>query len=121
MSTTFEEYKAKTGEGKLSFSAALFTFIKVNMVSGFLFLPGGFKSGGWLFSLIAVFVISIIIMYTNISLSDCTEPAHSYSFSKIGNKAMGSFGKYLVEYLIAISQVIHICNNRFAFHVVMLI
>ncbi len=83
----------------------MFTFIKVNIVSGFLFLPYGFHVGGWLFSIIAIIAVSLIIIYCNVSLSDCTEITNSYSFSVVGEQAMGKIGKYLVEYGIAISQV----------------
>ena len=101
----FSEQQQERQKG-LGFWASLFTFIKVNVVAGFLFLPHGFLLGGWLFSVIAIILVSIIIIYCNISLSDCTEVAKTYSFATVGEKAMGKFGKYFVEYGIAISQVI---------------
>ena len=88
-----------------SFTATLFVYIKVNIVAGFLFLPSGFMLGGWLFSTIAITLVAIIIAYCNITLASCTDEVKSYSFQKIGQKALGNFGKYLVEYGIAISQV----------------
>ncbi len=92
-------------EGSLSFLATLFIYIKVNIVAGFLFLPNGFYLGGWLFSVIAIIFVSVIVAYCNISLAECTEEVNSYSFSVIAYRSLGNFGKYLVDYGIAISQV----------------
>lgn len=96
----------KGREKGLGFWESLFSFIKVNIVAGFLFLPKGFENGGWLFSCIAILAVSLIIIYCNISLADCTEEIESFKFHEIGEKALGKFGKYLVEFGIAISQVI---------------
>ena len=85
--------------------ATLFVYIKVNVVAGFLFLPHGFLLGGWLFSILSMVGIAFVIAYCNIALAECTEAANTYSFTDIGYKALGKFGKYLVEYGIAISQV----------------
>jgi amino acid permease len=87
------------------FMSTLFIYIKVNVVAGFLFLPHGFLLGGWLFSALSIMFVSFIVAYCNVALAECTEEAKSYSFTVIGSKAMGNFGKYLVEYGIAISQV----------------
>jgi amino acid permease len=88
----------------------LFTFIKVNLITGFLFLPAGFKEGGWVFSIIDVVAVSIFIVYCNIALADCTEATNSYSFTTIGEKSFGKVGKYAVEYGIAISQILFPCG-----------
>lgn len=85
--------------------ATLFIYIKVNVVAGFLFLPAGFMLGGWLFSILAIVSVSIIVAYCNVALGECTEEVKSFNFTAIGYKALGNFGKYLVEYGIAISQV----------------
>lgn len=105
----------KKEEGTLGFLATLFIYIKVNIVAGFLFLPNGFYLGGWLFSVLAIVFVSIIVAYCNISLAECTEEVNSYSFSAIAFKSLGNFGKYLVDYGIAISQVNIIHLSRFAF------
>lgn len=99
------KYQFLSQRGQLGFWSTMFTFIKVNVVAGFLFLPNGFKSGGWLFSSIAILVITLIVVYGNISLADCSEPATSYSFSRIGFKAAGKVGFYCVEIGICLSQV----------------
>lgn len=107
MSMSRHEYQNQRGEN--GFWATLFTFIKVNLVAGFLFLPCGFKNGGYLFSIIAIFLVTAFCAYCNIALSECTDPASSYSFSKIGFKAGGKVGYYMVEIGIAISQICFPC------------
>ncbi len=100
----------KREEGSLGFLATLFIYIKVNIVAGFLFLPNGFNLGGWLFSILAIIFVSVIVAYCNISLAECTDEVNSYSFSVIAFRSLGSFGKYLVDYGIAISQVRLYCK-----------
>ena len=96
----------KTPEDKkMGFFATLFTFIKLNIVAGFLFLPAGFLAGGWLFSIIALIVILTLNVYTMISICECSERINSYSLSKIGGASMGKFGYYLCECGIAFIQV----------------
>jgi proton-coupled amino acid transporter len=97
-------------KGELEFWPTLFTFIKVNIVAGFLFLPAGFKNGGWLFSIITIFSVSLLTIYCNICISDCTDAANTYSLSKIGKKAGGKVGYYFVEIGIAISQICFPCS-----------
>lgn len=92
-------------KGTLGFWSTLFTYIKVNIVAGFLFLPMGFHDGGWLFSIIAIGIVAAINVYCNIAIAECTGPAQSYSLSKIGQRAMGRFGYYSTEFGLAISQV----------------
>jgi proton-coupled amino acid transporter len=103
-------YQELYNKGELGFWATLFTFIKVNIVAGFLFLPAGFELAGWLFSVVAIFIISGIMIYCNISISECTDAASTFSFSKIGYRAMGKFGYYIVEFGIAISQICFPCS-----------
>ena len=47
----------------------------------------------------------MLVAFCNVSLASCAEEADSYSFTTIGFKSLGKFGKYVVEYGIAISQV----------------
>jgi amino acid permease len=103
MNLSQQQYLAH--KGTLSFSATLFTYIKVNVVAGFLFLPNGFNNGGYLFSILAIIILSSINAYCNIAVAACTDSAHSYSLSRIGLKALGKFGYYCTEFGIAISQV----------------
>jgi len=49
-------------------------------------------------------------MFCNISIAKCTEKTNTYILSKIGKEALGSFGKYLVDYGIAISQICFPCS-----------
>lgn len=97
-------------KGELGFWSTLFTYIKVNIVAGFLFLPSGYKLGGWLFSVLTVLLIGILTTYCSICLSSCTDVARSYSFSKIGEKALGKVGFYVVEIGIAVSQICFPCS-----------
>jgi hypothetical protein len=119
LSMNLSRYEYLKQKGDLGFWPTLFTFIKVNIVAGFLFLPNGFKNGGWLFSIIGLTAISMFTIYCNIAISACTEAANSFSFSRIGFKAAGKVGYYLVEIGIAISQVILYSNNRYVFLVLM--
>lgn len=84
-----------------------------------MFLPHGFLIGGWLFSVISIILISMLVAFCNVSLASCAEEADSYSFTTIGFKSLGKFGKYVVEYGIAISQVIFYIIERYVFRVVM--
>lgn len=110
LSMNLSRYQYLNQRGEIGFWSTLFTFIKVNIVSGFLFLPAGFKDGGWLFSICAIFFISSLTIYCNISISQCTDPANSYSLSRIGFKAAGKCGFYLTELGIAISQICFPCS-----------
>lgn len=110
LSMNLSKYQYINQKGELSFWSTLFTFIKVNIVAGFLFLPSGFNNGGWLFSVIALFFIASVTVYCNIAISECTEEAHTYSFSRIGLKAAGKCGFYIVEFGIAISQICFPCS-----------
>ena len=103
-------YEYINQKGDVGFWPTLFTFIKVNIVTGFLFLPQGFERGGWLFSMIAIFVLCVLNIYCNICISECSDPANSYSLSKIGFKAMGKFGYYCVEFILAFAQVCFPCS-----------
>jgi len=94
-------------------------FIKVHLVSGFLFLPKGFYGGGWLFSFGSLAVIILVTLYCDISISQCSDKLRTYSLAKIGYKALGKTGKYLVEIIIAITQVNKIYNIRWLFLVAM--
>ena len=91
---------------KLSFWATLFTFIKLNIVSGFLFLPNGFKNGGWLFSMIAMFGIMCLNVYSMISICESSDKLKTYSLSKIGYKSLKKFGYYICEFGIAFTSVL---------------
>ncbi len=97
-------------KGELGFWPTLFTFIKVNIVAGFLFLPNGFEKGGWLFSIIAIFVLCILNIYCNICISECSDPANTYSLARIGDKAMGKFGYYTVQFILAFAQICFPCS-----------
>ncbi len=103
-------YEYINQKGEIGFWPTLFTFIKVNVVAGFLFLPHGFERGGWLFSIIAIFVLCILNIYCNICVSECTDPANTYSLARIGYKAMGNFGYYLVEFILAFAQICFPCS-----------
>jgi proton-coupled amino acid transporter len=80
-------------------------FIKVHLVSGFLFLPQGFYNGGWLFSFLSLFGVVLITMYCYLSISECSDKLRTYSLAKIGNRAFGKCGKYAIEIIIATTQV----------------
>jgi proton-coupled amino acid transporter len=88
----------------------LIIYIKVNVVAGFLFLPHGFYLGGWLFSVLSLILVALITGYCNIALASCADEVNSYSFTTIGTKAFGKCGRYIVDYGIAISQVLYIIN-----------
>jgi amino acid permease len=103
-------YEYNSQKGDIGFWSTLFTFIKVNVVAGFLFLPHGFEKGGWLFSIMAIFVLCLLNIYCNICVSECTDPANSFSLSKIGFKAMGKFGYYTVEFILAFAQICFPCS-----------
>lgn len=90
---------------KLSFWATLFTFIKLNIIAGFLFLPAGFKNGGWLFSIIGMLFIMFLNVYSMICICESSDKLSTYSLSKIGFKAMKKFGFYVCEFGIAFTQV----------------
>jgi amino acid permease len=103
-------YEYTNQKGDIGFWPTLFTFIKVNIVAGFIFLPNGFEKGGWLFSIIAIIVLCILNIYCNICISECSDPANTYSLSRIGYKAMGNVGYYTVEFILAFAQICFPCS-----------
>lgn len=106
MVLTYRDPEKKEGTGTLTFGQALFMFIKVHLVSGFLFLPKGFLDGGWLFSLTSLVFVICLTMYCYMSISQCSDKLRTYSLAKIGYQAFGKCGKYSIEIIIAITQVI---------------
>jgi amino acid permease len=89
----------------MGFCATLFTFIKLNLVTGFLFLPAGFLNGGWLFTIIVLAIIMCLNAYSMIDICECSEKFDTYSLSKIGYAALGKCGFYFCEFSIAFVQV----------------
>jgi amino acid permease len=81
------------------------TYIKVNLVAGFLFLPSGFRKGGWLASIFCVVGVSSLVCFCNISLAYCSDVINGFTLAKVGRKALGRPGKVIVETGIAIAQV----------------
>jgi amino acid permease len=99
------KYQYISHKGKIGFGATLFTYIKVNIVAGFLFMPCGFYNAGWLIGVCGIAFVCLLSVYCNIAIASCTEQAYTYSLSKIGMKAMGKCGYYVTEIGLAICQV----------------
>lgn len=106
MSNEMKDSTEETPEDrKLGFWATLFTFIKLNIVAGFIFLPAGFKNGGWLFSIIAMLGLLFLNVYSMICICESSDKLKTFSLSKIGLKSMKKFGFYICEFGIALTQV----------------
>lgn len=91
-------------------------FVKVHLVASFLFLPRGFYNGGYVFSFIALSFVIVITMCCYFSVSEASDKFKTYSLSRIGKKAFGKCGKYMVEIIIAVTQVIIVNIYEFRYH-----
>ena len=80
-----------------------FTLIKGFVATGVLFMPKGFKNGGWLFSSITLFLSSLLTLYCSMKLLKVREVQRG-TFSELGMLTMGRWGKVFVDVSLAASQ-----------------
>lgn len=83
--------------------SVFFTLLKGFVGTGILFLPKGFKNGGWLFSSAAIFLSYCITTYCCMKLLAARKVSGGGSYSELGMKSMGIWGKRAVDVSLALS------------------
>ena len=81
-----------------------FTLIKGFVGTSVLFLPKGFKNGGYLFSPIVLTASSLVTLYCAMLLIKIRSK-YKGSFSDMGYRAFGKRGKLAVDLALGFSQV----------------
>ena len=94
--------------GKIGPVKTFFTLFKGFVATGILFLPKGFKNGGWLFSTICLSLSSIFTIIASRKLLAVYQK-YRVSYPEIGFKAYGRPGKILVDFFLAFTQIIFVC------------
>ena len=85
-----------------------FTLLKGFVATGVLFLPKGWRNGGWLFSSLALVASCILTIITSLKLLEIRQK-YKLSYSEIGRKAYGLPGKVAVDFFLAFTQTIFVC------------
>ena len=81
-----------------------FTLMKGFIATAVLFLPKGFRNGGWLFSTIALICSAILTYFCAMLLLQIRSRYRGFSLSDIGRQAYGWRGKLAVDVALAGSQ-----------------
>ncbi|KAF9360174.1 hypothetical protein BGX26_010313 [Mortierella sp. AD094] len=79
------------------------------IASGILFLPNAFKNGGILFSCLVMVLIAVLCMHSFMLLIQCRK-LHVGSYGDIGGHFFGRWMRYVVLFMIAISQFGFCCG-----------
>lgn len=90
---------------KTSSIKAFFLLVKAFIGTGVLFLPKAFSNGGLIFSIILLFLFSILSYYCYLVLSQSTIKTGITSFAELGNSLYGKTFKYLILISIILSQI----------------
>jgi amino acid permease len=80
-----------------------FTLIKGFIGTGILFLPKGFKNGGYIFSSGAIFLSLFLTAICTMKLLQARKKNNGGSFTELGIKSMGKWGKIAVDVSLASS------------------
>ena len=94
--------------GKIGPLSTFFTLLKGFVATSVLFLPKGWRNGGWLFSTCALLASCILTIITSLKLIEIRR-RHKLSFSQIGYKAYGTPGKIAVDLFLALTQTMFVC------------
>lgn len=104
LKSEIDEHRA----GKIGPVKTFFTLIKGFVAAGVLFLPKGWRNGGWLFSTGGILLSCV---FTTIAALKLLEVRKKYklSFSEIGYQAYGLPGKIAVDFFLALTQMMFVC------------
>jgi proton-coupled amino acid transporter len=84
--------------------------LKCFVGTGILYLPKGFRNGGWLFSIIALLVSACLTMVSITKLLAVRSEIGGGSFTKLGKLSFGYGGKVVVDIVLAVSQASFVCG-----------
>jgi proton-coupled amino acid transporter len=90
---------------KLSPIRTYFSLLKGFIATGILYMPKNFKNAGWLFGGASMFLSFLL---TVVCINKLLETRGKYprsSFTDLGERSMGKFGKYLVDVFLTIMQI----------------
>lgn len=96
--------KSRHQKGGASIYKLVFTILKSFVGSAVLFLPSGFAKGGILFSPLVLALFAGTSIYCMLLLVRCRE-VHPGSYGDIGEKALGIWGRRMVNVSLVLSQV----------------
>lgn len=84
------------------------TIAKTYIGSGILFLPKAFSNGGVLFTVLAILTLSTLSGIAILHLVECRK-FHPGSFGDIGERAIGKWGRQLVNISLVLTQMGFCC------------
>ena len=93
--------------GKIGPVGTFFTLVKGFVATGVLFLPKGWRNGGWMFSSASLIMSCIFSSICWLMLLQVRKK-YKLSFSEIGYKAFGPIGKFAVDFFLAVSQTLFV-------------
>ena len=99
-----KEEKVLDSVQKIGPMKTFFTLIKGFVATAVLFLPKGFKNGGYIFAPVMLTASAALTFYCSLLLLRVREKVRG-SFSDLGMRAYGNKGKRLVDIALAISQI----------------
>ena len=94
--------------GKIGPFKTFFTLLKGFVATGVLFLPKGWRNGGWLFSTTALIASAVLTIIASLKLLEVRNK-YKLSYSEIGRKAYGLPGKIAVDFYLTFTQTIFVC------------
>ncbi|CAI2366461.1 unnamed protein product [Moneuplotes crassus] len=93
----------ESNEGRMGSIQTFFTLLKGFLVISILFMPNGYSNGGWMFATAAL-VGSMLITLTCGLLLIQVASKYKGTFSDLGFLAMGNKGRYICDFVLAVSQ-----------------
>ena len=90
---------------KLSPFRTFFTLFKGFVCTGILYLPNAMLSGGWFFSIFALFLSYFLTTICLYKLLQCKILMPNASFTDLGVAALGKGGKIIVDIELFLTQV----------------
>eukprot|EP00747_Dinoflagellata_sp_TGD_P207942 gnl/TRDRNA2_/TRDRNA2_81475_c0_seq1.p1 gnl/TRDRNA2_/TRDRNA2_81475_c0~~gnl/TRDRNA2_/TRDRNA2_81475_c0_seq1.p1 ORF type:complete len:500 (+),score=98.76 gnl/TRDRNA2_/TRDRNA2_81475_c0_seq1:120-1619(+) len=101
---TGAEIDVADGEGEADSVATVLAIFKSFVGTGITFLPGAYAYGGFLFCSLGVVMIAIFNGVCSALLLECREKTEGNNYGAIAVKAIGGYGKQLVQGQLVISQ-----------------
>ena len=95
--------KSKSVVNKLGPCNTFLTLVKGFVASAVLYLPKSFVNGGYGFSILALIVSCVVTIHCAMLLLQVRAATKSSSYSELGLKLYGRFGKYMIDFSLCLS------------------
>jgi len=101
--------KAQKKVKKLGPCATFLTLIKGFVCSAVIYLPKSFVNGGWGFSIIVLVLCAFLTIYCALLLLEIRAKMDANSYTDIGKRLFGPWGKFFVNLALCLSQFGFVC------------